>query len=196
MSNIRGENSAVVEDQCVTHPPERTGATTRTKGGSKGKLSCTFIKQNNLVKHFPSIQDKMNQSVIIMIIKKQLLLYRRNWAECSPRLPSLLRPASRYVMDCLGLPCNETQQTLNTNPQLNTCTHMTQSCGLVWELTSLTWRAIRKGCRRLVRLNKYLRAQRERRGWGGGVTFSQLLLEKKKKNTTRMEFTALYSPVL
>lgn len=29
-----------------THPPESTGETTRTKGGSKGKLSCHMKKKN------------------------------------------------------------------------------------------------------------------------------------------------------
>lgn len=41
------------------------------------------------------------------------LLYKRNWAECSPPLPFLLRPVSHYVADYLGLPCNK-QQTLRT----------------------------------------------------------------------------------
>lgn len=55
---ISGENSALMEDQWVTHPPERTGATTRTKGGSKGKLSCKLIKQKQLSK---AIQVEPNQ---------------------------------------------------------------------------------------------------------------------------------------
>lgn len=89
-----------------THPPESTGETTRTKGGSKGKLSC-HMKENEtwvLRKPFPFPQNTNWQ------ILWQDSLYKRNWAECSPLLPFLLRPASHYVMDYLGLPCNKEWQ--------------------------------------------------------------------------------------
>ena len=46
------------------------------------------------------------------------LLYMQNLVECSPRLPSLLRPASHYAGDCLGLPC----KVQVTGPQLDSNT--------------------------------------------------------------------------
>lgn len=42
--------NTLLEDQYVTHPPESTGATTRTKGGSKGKLSCTLETERIVLK--------------------------------------------------------------------------------------------------------------------------------------------------
>lgn len=140
--------------QCSTHPPESTGETTRTKGGSKGKLSCQMKKKRKKAWVVRNLSPPTPQRTW-----SQDLLYKRNWAECSPLLPFLLRPASHYVMDYLGLPCNKQQQQLKSHGKHKEVT--TKPNNWEWELTSLIWRATHKGCHWLVRLNKYLRNVKE-----------------------------------
>lgn len=108
--------NTLLEDQCVTHPPESTGATTRTKGGSKGKLSCKLETEKIVLKTLSPSAPPLK--IISQYIHKteSYLLYKRNWAECSPPLPFLLRPVSHYVADYLGLPCNKQQ--MNTQIRL------------------------------------------------------------------------------
>lgn len=145
-------------DHFTTHPPESTGETTRTKGGSKGKLSCQMNKKPWVLrKVFPST-PKNNWQIL-----SQDLLYKRNWAEYSPLLPFLLRPASHYVTDYLGLPYNKQQQLKSNRKHNNVAKLKNFKSKWMWELTSLTWHAIHKGCHRLARLNKYLWKEQENR---------------------------------
>lgn len=134
-----------------TYPPESTGETTRTKGGSKGKLSCCMENKKKF--------KRINKIIIISKENNKCtwsndLLYKRNWAEYSLLLPFLLRPASHYAMDYLGLPCNRDTSNLTGHTIFGKLEIIKSN--LMWELTSLTWRAIHKGCHWLVRLNKYL----------------------------------------
>lgn len=56
-----------LEDHFTTHPPESTGETTRTKGGSKGKLSCQMKKTKttlSLEKSLPLHPQKQLTNII------------------------------------------------------------------------------------------------------------------------------------
>lgn len=131
------------------------------KVGQKENYPVKWKKQKQpwvLRKVFPST-PKNNWQIL-----SQDLLYKRNWAEYSPLLPFLLRPASHYVTDYLGLPYNKQQQQLKSNRKHNNVAKLKNfKSNRMWELTSLTWHAIHKGCHRLVRLNKYLWKEQENR---------------------------------
>lgn len=84
-----------------THPPESTGETTRTNGGSKGKLSWKRQKQ-------VSPQKRKAQGAVALLYS----LCRRSLAGCNPSLLSPSGPAGQCAGDCRDPPFRSEKRTL------------------------------------------------------------------------------------
>ena len=85
-----------------TNPPESTGDTTRTNGGSKGKLSCADNQQRYFLN---SLQRRQNSISLTFMQSHFYSLYMRSLVICNPFLPFPLRLVNHCVTGYPDPPC-------------------------------------------------------------------------------------------